>query len=98
MKIAELKAKHPKIYRQALKHWKCKLFNSETWHLLTYDRKKYVSLKKLYFDNSHLATVFTWEDTSEGFNLWLEINAGDFQLFYDYHKIPNPETFLKNEK
>ena len=75
--LGELKYTHPEVYKRAFEYHMEYLEDPTT--------KNYANKKQLNY-------LFVFEYTKEGHLVWVELfYNGNFQPFYDFHGIKNPE-------
>jgi hypothetical protein len=46
-------------------------------------------------DTGGLIRAFTWAKTPEGLDIWEEVERGNYQPFYDFHKIIDPSIITQ---
>lgn len=76
MKISELKEKHPAIYDRAML---CLANDDAKYGVGPHD------------DKLILGAAFSFIDTKEGFEIWMEVNDGNFTPFYEFHGLEEPK-------
>ena len=64
-------------------------------HPEIYKRAKECSRKTYKFTSKertkYIGSAFYFNETLEGQSIWEKVNTKNFQPFYDYHNIPNPD-------
>jgi hypothetical protein len=46
-------------------------------------------------NDDELIKAFAWDDTPEGYEIWSEVEDGNYQPFYDFHNIIDPSIITQ---